>query len=647
MAEDPNTVSVTQGAWKAAAWFFENSLDMFLAVRGARVKSVNASWTRHTGWAPQASIERSLWELVHADETPAVQGLFSRLVLGERADCEFRVRARSGDWLWMRAQVVRGEEDWTLAILRDITEEKLREIAGLEAREAAAMLAATAGVTVWRYDPDSDDYQINPDFTRSSPSRAPRLHRRGGEVRNTVHRSDAIQFFEAWGRTLATGEPGTMTYRERTKSGDWRHMRVAWKGARQMPSGRWEIVGIAQDVTELVASRDAARVGEQAALAAAQAKSQFLANVSHEIRTPMNGVLGLLRMIESAPSAEARGGFLEQALASGVALSDLLNDIIDYADIETGRVELAPEPIDPVAEVETVLRLLEPQAKAKGLELRAELTAGAGIVSIDPRRWRKMVHHLIGNALKFTERGSVTVRLAAVGEGDGRRLRLAVEDTGVGVPADVQAGLFERFWQADGSATRRFGGLGLGLAITRQFAELMEGATGFASREGEGSRFWFEIAARPASAGAATPLPSTWLSGLRVLVVEDNPVNRQVATHILGLLGAEVETAEDGAQGVAAIESRDFDIVFMDIQMPVMDGVEATRRIRAMAEPKRSVPIVATTANVLPEHLETYRLSGINGVVAKPISPTALLNEVARVANDPDAGGKQAPHRAA
>src|SRR5580658_6681390 len=136
MAEDPDTVSVTLGAWKAAGWFFENSLDMFLAACGDRVKSVNASWTRHTGWAPAASIERSLWEFVHADEVGAVQTLFSQLAAGERADREFRVRASSGDWLWMRAQIVRGEEDWTLAILRDVTEEKLREIAGQEAREA-------------------------------------------------------------------------------------------------------------------------------------------------------------------------------------------------------------------------------------------------------------------------------------------------------------------------------------------------------------------------------------------------------------------------------------------------------------------------------------------------------------------------------
>jgi two-component system, sensor histidine kinase len=209
-----------------------------------------------------------------------------------------------------------------------------------------------------------------------------------------------------------------------------------------------------------------------------------------------------------------------------------------------------------------------------------------------------------------------------------------VEDTGVGVAPEAEAGVFQHFTQADSSVTRRYGGPGLGLAVTRSLAEQMGGSVGFTTRPGEGSTFWIEIAAPAAAppAGDGAGEDADWLSGVRVLVVEDNPTNRLVATRMLGQLGAEVVTADNGAEGVAAMERADYDLIFMDIQMPVMDGVEATRRIRAMPAPKCQVPIVATTANVMPDQLAAYRRSGINGVVAKPISPTALLTEVARLA---------------
>ena len=387
--------------------------------------------------------------------------------------------------------------------------------------------------------------------------------------------------------------------------------------------------GIAQSEQMMMAARDQARTANQA-------KGVFLANMSHELRTPMNGVLGTLHLLKSEPSRRERERLIDQALASGVGLSDLLNDIIDFSDLESGHLELSVDPVDPVTELEHVLALLRAKATAKGLTLEVQASA-TGWVRTDPARLRKMFFHLIGNAVKFTPYGRIVIRLAASGEGEARRMRMEVEDTGIGIPVEDQASLFALFSQADGSSTRRFGGPGLGLAVTRRIAQLMGGDVGFSSVKGEGSTFWIDISTPVSAPPEQHPAPEDgWLSGLRVLVVEDNPTNRIIATKMLGQLGASVETADDGAEGVAAVERSHFDLIFMDIQMPVMDGIEATNRIRAMPPPKCLIPIVATTANVMPDQLAAYRKSGINGVVAKPISPSALVAEVAKLATQGD-----------
>jgi PAS domain S-box-containing protein len=634
MADDSTKVMMSLGALRASAWFFENSLDIFLSLQGHEIRKVNATWRRQTGWSVKEAADRPIWDFVHPEEAATTREAIERLSHLERTDVEFRLRAKSGAWLWMRAHLVRGDEDWVLAILRDITAERQREDDSREARHAAGMLATTAGVTIWRYNPGTDKYTIDPDFTRSERARVAERKAGGDLVRSTVHRADAPALQQAWEHTLSTGEAGKMSYRELTPDRSWRHMRVAWRGMRQLASGRWEILGIAQDVTELVASRDAALAGEREARAAAAAKSQFLSNVSHEIRTPMNGVLGVLQLIKQGPAGAERDELIDEALSCGVGLSDLLNDIIDFSDVEADRIELACEPIDPVSELDHVIALVKPRTAEKDLRLVVSSDPGTGLVSADPRRLRKMFFHLISNAVKFTSEGSVVVRLSASGDGEGRRLRFEVEDTGIGVPPEARAGLFRHFSQADTSNTRRFGGLGLGLATTRRLAELMGGNVGFTPRPDGGSLFWFDVAtpaSLPVPADKAAPV---WLAGLRMLVVEDNPTNRLVATHILATLGAEVHIAENGAEAVEAVRCCAYDIVFMDIQMPVMDGVEATRRIRALPEPACLVPIVATTASVMPQQLIDYRRCGMNGVLPKPISPAALIAEIARVAND-------------
>ncbi len=412
-----------------------------------------------------------------------------------------------------------------------------------------------------------------------------------------------------------------------------------WRDATGQIAG---VLTYVDDITDLVAARLAAQGAARklkAALTEAQAaneaKASFLANMSHEIRTPMNGVLGVLHLLRDEALSDSGVKLLEEAVACGRMLSALLNDVLDFSKIEAGHLELAREAVQPDVIAAGVSRLLEAQATAKGLDMIIEGGLGEAWYSADPVRLRQTLFNLVGNAVKFTQRGRVVVRSFAVGEG---RLRFEIEDTGVGIDPAAQAGLFQRFTQADASTTRRFGGSGLGLSITRRLAELMGGDVGFTSRPGQGSTFWIEIAADPAAAPLVEgQADGAWLENLRILVVEDNATNRMIATKLLEKLGAQVSSAEDGERGVIAATHGGFDLVLMDIQMPGIDGLEATRRIRALAGPAAHVPIIALTANVLSHQREQYLVAGMNGVVGKPIVPAVLLAEIARIAGDGEA----------
>jgi PAS domain S-box-containing protein len=403
------------------------------------------------------------------------------------------------------------------------------------------------------------------------------------------------------------------------------------------------VIGVSRDVTERVAADKALLEAKAEAEAANQAKAEFLANVSHEIRTPMNGVLGALHLLEREPiSAEGRE-LMRQANDCGRMLSQLLNDVLDFSKIEAGQLELAPEPMHAGEALQTVTALLSGQARAKGIELRCEVAGDNLWIEADPARLRQVIFNLVGNAVKFTMKGRVVARLSIAGHADDpgqRHVTLEVEDTGIGISAQAKQRLFERFRQAESDTARRFGGTGLGLAISQGVARALGGEITCASVEGEGSTFRLSFDAPAAQPPSAAPPPEGLLDGVSILLVEDNPTNRLVARTILTRLGAQVEEAEDGVAGVRAATTGAHDLILMDVQMPHMNGVDATRAIRGLASPVSRVPIIGLTANAMVHQRAEYLAAGMDGVVAKPLSPSALLMEIARLLGDGPSGSR-------
>jgi PAS domain S-box-containing protein len=586
--------------------------------------------------------------LVHGRDRKLTRATLDRALRhGVPAQIEHRIRARGG-WMTVRVTmqteptasglfVIKGiSEDITeLAAARDAArrgEQQMRR-ARREAQASATRLklaleAAEAGV--YEIDHVAKTFWASPEFEKLTGQRNA-TYEEATHLRFPGFHPDDLEHVRASFRALHSGSKTSgeaFEARMVCADGETRWIRVSHhlKVAR---NGRWlKAVGLVQDLDERKRQELALVEAQRAAEAAAEAKAAFLANMSHEIRTPMNGVMGVLHLLKSEQLSDDGRRMLEEALSCGQMLAELLNDVIDFSKIEAGRLELACEPVNVAALVDGVARLLRPQADAKGLTLEIDVDQ-VGWVRADPVRLRQALFNLVGNAVKFT--GAGRVRIACFSPAHAT-LRFEIEDTGIGVPQAVQARIFERFDQGDASTTRQFGGSGLGLAITKRLAEMMSGDVGFSSVEGQGSTFWLEIAAEPAEAETRQlDEVGPVLDGLRVLVVEDNATNRMIATKLLESMGASVETAADGYLGVEAAARGGFDLILMDVQMPGIDGLEAARRIRSLGGEPGRTPIVALTANVLAHQQRRYLDAGMDGVVGKPISPGALIGEIARL----------------
>jgi len=449
-----------------------------------------------------------------------------------------------------------------------------------------------------------------------------------GQVLDYVYADDRATVLDCIREAVRTGEPVMREFRAVHRCGHTVWVECTFKAVQGESAPADDVIVVIRDASRRKALEEEVIEAKDRAEQAAAAKSEFLANMSHELRTPLTSVIGfsgLLSKSKVLPDEERL--YVERISTASEALLEVINDILDYSKLEADAIELDPATFDPRALIEGTAAIVETLCRDKGLrlEVHCDNILPKALIG-DVGRLRQVMLNFLSNAVKFTARGAVTVRACGRAQADGCwKLRFEVQDSGIGIASEKLPHLFDRFTQADASTTRLYGGTGLGLAISHRLIQLMQGQIGVRSVPGQGSSFWFEV---PLELGQRQPVVATEgrfegaeaLGWARLLMADDAPANRELMTAILGGLGLELVTVQDGAEAVQAMQEGRFDLVLMDVHMPVMDGLEATREIRRMeAQGSRRTPILALTANVQAEQMARCVQAGMDGHLAKPI----------------------------
>ncbi len=618
--------------------------------------------------------------ITHPDDLPAARELIERhRVSGMPYHHDIRLRLKDGTYRWFlaRGQAELDSEGRGVRVsgsVQDIHKQKLAEDALKAARQRFERAIRGTQDGLWEWDLVGRFLWVSPRYEAILGFAEGEISGAVETPESLVHVDDLESCRAALRAHFERNEPYDVEVRARTRSGTYRWVRMRGEAERDASGVPLRLAGSMQDVTEAHAARDALIHASEAAQAASRSKSAFLANVSHEIRTPMNGIIGMTSLLLDSALDDGQREYAETIHASANSLLAVINDILDFSKIEAGKLDIDAAEMDLPASVAEVRAILAFQATAKSLRLdvRVDPDVPRRVVG-DRQRIRQCLINLISNAIKFTPAGGITVRVSLAGRRNGDVLtRFEVRDTGIGISSGTLSTLFQPFVQADSSTTRNFGGTGLGLSIVRRLVELMGGDVGVDSAPGRGSTFWFVLpleladAARP---GAETPAESGWTAGDegharaalapgtapqgpakfvpryagKVLLVEDNLVNQKVARSFLERLGCQVSVAGNGLEAVQACEQGRFDLVLLDLQMPLMDGYAATSSLRRLEQGRRRTPIVALTASAMAGQRERCLDAGMDDLITKPLDVQrleAVLERFGLLASDAAEGGR-------
>jgi PAS domain S-box-containing protein len=604
------------------------------------------------------------WEkIVHPDDIAEVTRKIE--ALGADPDkpylTTFRIRAKDGSlhWVESRGRVIEHRDGKVIRMAGthlDVTERNRAELT-LRLSEERLRLALGAAHQGWfSANVQTGEVQVGDEYPRLLGYEPEAFNSSVQNWMASIHPDDAPRIIPAFQSLLQTGGPVSMEYRRNNRLGEWQWIQSTGEVIEWDANGKaLRLSGIHQDIGERkrieaeldryrehLEERVAVRTAElsaarEAAEAANRAKSAFLANMSHELRTPMNGIMGMIEMARRHMSNTPGLDKLDKAKRASERLLGILNDILDLSKIEAERLLLEVTPLHIGDTIDNVTHVLNHKAAEKGLRLDIDLSVELARRPLmgDPLRLGQILFNLVGNAIKFTDAGGIIVSVRPLEENaESVRLRFEVRDSGIGIAPEAQARLFVTFEQGDNSMTRKYGGTGLGLAISKRLVHLMGGEIGVESQPGSGSTFWFAVRLGKAGNDAVPPAPTFEThtaeqrlqqdyAGTRILLAEDEPITQEVSRGLLEDVGLVVDLAEDGQQALDLTKQNSYALVLMDMQMPHMNGVDATRAIRALPGYAQT-PILAMTANAFEEERQVCIDAGMNDHIAKPVDPDVL-----------------------
>jgi len=578
------------------------------------------------------------------------------------AGVEYRIKRPDGvlRHLHQRSQyvpVTSGQPTQSMVVIQDVTEQKGVEFSLKQSREALeeseAILAQSAamanlGHAIWDYR-DEKYLQVSGEWTRIFGYTREEFLKTFTDLEKDsklIHPDDVERYRVYYEDEDSDNLAPDIEYRIVTRTNEIRHLLQSSKYVFSESGERIQALLTILDITDRVERENELNAARNAAEEASVAKSSFLALMSHEIRTPLNAVLGTFGLIESKNLDPSARKFLGVGKKGAESLLLIVNDILDFSKMEAGKLQLEPVPFNVQQTIDDVLQVLEPRALEKSISLSAELDRDIPEFLIgDPSRIRQVLLNLCSNAVRFTTKGGVHINLSKTGLQEGiAHIRFRVEDTGQGVPPEDQEHLFEEFWGTSSTTAGNTGGTGLGLPISKQLVEMMGGSIGFKSSPRRGSIFWFELplktpdkealkAEKNKSKGFKQISPYEDLPSLqgRVLLAEDNPANQLIGQTILERIGLHVGVAANGHEVIEALRSVPYDLVLMDINMPEMDGIEATAAIRELPGALASIPVIAMTALAMPGDRERFLSQGMDGYISKPIIREELYECIARI----------------